>query len=219
MAKVSITKPVMVMMYGFPGSGKSYFGRQLAGLIGGAHIHSERIRHELFESPRYDEPENEIIENIANYMAQEFFDAGISVIYDLDMSKLARRREARDFARKHKALPLLVWLQIDADSAFARLKQRDRRKADDKYAKDYTKETFDKVASGMQNLQSTEDYMVISGKHNFNTQRNAAVKRLYDMGLIDASSLSSSVAMPGLVNLVPRNSGRVDMSRRNIVIR
>src|SRR3990167_6521292 len=41
-----------------------------------------------------------------------------------------------------------------------------------------------------------------------------------EMGLISADSASSQVIKPGLVNLVPQlRAGRVDESRRNIVIR
>lgn len=209
----------MIIPYGFPGAGKTYFSRQLADLIGAAHIHSDRIRDELFENPRYDKQEEEVITHLATYMAQEFLSAGVSVVYDVDASKAAKRREMRDLARRAKAQPVLIWLQIDTDSAFARLRQRDRRKADDKYARSYTQESFADAIRGMQNLHNTEEYIVISGKHTFNTQRNAVIKKMYETGLINADSLTSGVAMPGLVNLVPRNAGRVDMSRRNIVIR
>ena len=73
----------------------------------------------------------------------------------------------------------------------------------------------------MQNPSTTEDYVVISGKHTFNTQRNAVLKRLYELGMLSAESITSNVVKPELVNLVPKNpaAGRVDMSRRNIVIR
>jgi hypothetical protein len=74
--------------------------------------------------------------------------------------------------------------------------------------------------SGMQNPQTGEEYLVISGKHTFVTQKNAVVNKLYHMGLINSDAMQHSVAKPGLVNLVPNpNAGRVDMSRRNIVIR
>lgn len=100
-----------------------------------------------------------------------------------------------------------------------RLKGRDMRKSDDKYAKPYTKQTFDQYISAMQN-PANEDYMVISGKHTFNTQRSAVVKKLYELGVVNAESASTNVVKPGMVNLVPKiNGGRVDMSRRNITIK
>jgi hypothetical protein len=97
---------------------------------------------------------------------------------------------------------------------------RDRRRSDDKYAGPGDRATFERVASGMQNPLSTEDYIVISGKHGFNTQLAAFVKRLREMGFLPAMEANTKLIKPGLINLVPKVPvGRVDMSRRNIVIR
>jgi hypothetical protein len=70
----------------------------------------------------------------------------------------------------------------------------------------------------MQNPQA-EDYLVISGKHTFATQKSAIINRLYQIGLIESGAVQSSIAKPGLINLVPNpHAGRVDLSRRNITI-
>ncbi len=219
-SKISPTHPLLVLLYGFPGAGKTHFARQLSELIGAAHVQGDRIRSELFEEPRHDKQENEVVNHLMEYMTHEFLQAGISVIYDINALRFAERRALRDMARKVKAKPLLVWLQIDADSAFVRLSQRDRRKADDKYATGYTRDSFRDYASHMQHPTEAEDYLVISGKHTFNTQKGAVVKRLYELGLLRSDSVSSAVVKPGLVNLVPNPAaGRVDLSRRNIMIR
>jgi hypothetical protein len=113
----------------------------------------------------------------------------------------------------------LIWLQIDQDSALFRAQNRDRRTSDDKYSLPANQEFFQSQLNGMQNPQG-EDYLVISGKHTFITQKSAIINRLYQMGLIGSEYVQSSVAKPELVNLVPNpHSGRVDLSRRNITIR
>jgi hypothetical protein len=126
----------------------------------------------------------------------------------------------RELARKAKAQPLLVWLQIDQDSAFARLNGRDRRRADDKFAGPNDRATFERIAGGMQNPQN-EDYIVVSGKHTFDTQLSAFLKRLRELGLVPGTTeVNAKVVKPGLVNLIPSPAaGRVDLSRRNINIR
>jgi gluconate kinase len=129
-------------------------------------------------------------------------------------------RTLRELARNNKSEYLLIWLQIDPDSSFARTQDRDRRTIDDKFAQPQDEDTFNRTLSGMQNPQPGEDYLVISGKHTFTTQKNAVVNRLYQMGLISTDAVQHSVAKPGLVNLIPNpHAGRVDLSRRNIVIR
>ena len=219
MSKVVPTKPLFIMLYGYPGAGKTHVARQLSETLHAAHLHSDRIRGELFTEPRIDKEENGIVEHLMLYMTEEFLRAGVSVIFDASTDRLAERRELRNVARKSKAQTLLIWLQIDADSAYARLNKRDRRKNDDRYARDYTRQAFEAAIGKMQNPRD-EDYMVISGKHTFNTQRSAIIKKLYELGVITMSNASSNVVKPELVNLVPNPfAGRIDQDRRNIVIR
>lgn len=145
--------------------------------------------------------------------------AGISVAYDTNAMRIGERRLLREMARKAKADTVLIWFQIDTESAYARVRKRDRRKADDKYSPTLDSRTFDDIISRMQNPSATEDYVVISGKHTFATQKHAITKKLYNLGLL-ATDQATKVVKPGLVNLIPtHHAGRVDNTRRNIVIR
>ncbi len=220
MSKTVLNMPTLILLYGYPGSGKTFFARQLAEELHAAHVQADRFRFELFEEPSYTKQENEVVNHLSEYMAEEFLNAGVSVIYDINASRFAQRRALRDMARKAKAQTVMVWLQIDVESAFERVVKRDRRKTDDKYAVAMDRTTFEDVTSRMQNPQKTEDYFVVSGKHHFQTQRAAALKKLHSLGLIGATEATEGLVKPGLVNLVPTAlRGRVDQSRRNITIR
>ena len=220
MNKLALTQPTLILLYGYPGAGKTFLARQLCEDLQAAHVQGERIRYELFNEPRYDRQENEIVSHLMDYMTEEFLNAGMSVVYDINAMRLSQRRELRDMARKCKAQTVLIWFQIDLESAFVRVAKRDRRKADDKYSLPLDRETFNSLASGMQNPANSEDYMVVSGKHTYGTQRNSVLKKLYDMGLISRDNANNKVVKPGLVNLIPNPAaGRVDPSRRNITIR
>lgn len=222
MVKPIQMKPIFVLLYGFPGAGKSHFARQLADELGMAHVHSDRIRHELFENPRYDKQENEVVNQIMDYMTEEFMRARISVIYDANTPRLSDRRSLRDMARKFKFSPVLIWIQIDQESAFNRVIKRDKRKIDDRYASPIDRTTFEDLTRVMQNPNMNEDYAVISGKHTFTTQKHTIYKKLYNQGLIanPTATKDKGSVMPGLVNLVPNpRAGRVDTARRNILIR
>lgn len=220
MAKITPVKPILVMLYGFPGAGKTYFARQLTEHLQAAHVQGDRIRNELFETPRYDKQENDVVTQLMDYMTTEFLNAGLSVVYDMNALRAAQRRGLRDLARKAHAQPLLIWLQIDVESAYNRGLKRDRRRADDKYAAQLDRSTFDTITAHMQNPSVAEDYAVISGKHVFNTQFSAVSKKLRELNLLSLDDAGAYLAKPGLVNLVPsRAAGRVDMTRRNIVIR
>ena len=219
MAKIVPTKPFLLLLYGYPGSGKTYFARQLTEDIQAAHLQADRIRGELFDAPRYDKQENDVINQLMDYMAEEFLAAGLSVVYDANALRAKQRHTLRDLARKHKAQPLLVWFQMDQDTAFTRNLKRDRRRADDKFAAHWDRTSFDAILASMQNPTPAEDYVVVSGKHLYAMQRSAVVGKLRDMNVLSMDDTSSHMVKPGLVNLVPQSGGRVDMTRRNINIR
>lgn len=218
MPKIIPNKPTLICLYGFPGSGKTYVARNLAEEIQLAHVNSDRIRSELFQEPRYDAQENAIVAHLMDYMSEEFLNAGVSIVYDTNALRISQRRRLREMARKHNAAYMLIWLQIDLETAFGRTQQRDRRTSDDKFAEPQTRSTFDRQASGMQNPEG-EEYIVISGKHTFTTQKNSIINRMYQIGLIGSETVQHRVAKPGLINLVPNpRAGRVDLTRRNISI-
>jgi predicted kinase len=218
MGKIKLTKPVLIMMYGFPGAGKTFFARQLSSSLKAVHISSDRIRGELFEKPRYDKSENEVVDHLTEYMIEEFLNAGVSVVYDFNVARFTQRRRLRDLATKAHAKPLLLWFQVDHDTAFTRIMKRDKRRVDDKHAREFDRTGFDAYITGMQNPKSEEDFIVLSGKHSFQMQRSTLVRRLYDLNLVDAESTSSNVTKPGMVNLVPTRAD-LDLQRRSIRIR
>jgi predicted kinase len=218
MPKIILAKPTIICLYGYPGSGKTYMARNLSDSLQLAHVSSDRIRSELFQNPRYDAQENAIVTHLMDYMSEEFLSSGVSMVYDTNALRIAQRRKLRELAHKFRAAYLLIWLQIDIETAFTRTQDRDRRTADDKYSEPQTRNTFERQTSGMQNPEG-EDYLVISGKHTFSTQKNSIINRLYQMNLKAPEVVQHSIAKPDLINLVPNpHAGRVDLSRRNITI-
>lgn len=218
-AKIFPTKPILVLLYGMPGAGKTFFARQLCEHMQAAHLEADRIRSELFQSPSYNKEENHIVASIMTYMSEEFLRNGVSVVFDLNSNRSANRRVLRNLATKCKAETVLVWFQLDPDTAFRRSYNRDRRKADDHFAQDMTPESFRAALATMQNPDVSEPFIVISGKHVFSMQKNAFFRELRQRRLVHEAEAAEQVSKPGLINLVPNPAaGRVDMSRRNINI-
>ena len=220
MNKIRPQKPFLMYMYGFPGAGKTYLARQLSEDIQVAHIQADRIRNELFTEPKYDRTEEDIINQLMNYMAEEFLKAGVSVIYDFNAIRNSQRRFLRELARNSKAESLLVWLQLDMETAYLRNYKRDKRKNDDKYSHSLNQTEFKDFISKMQNPSTLDNYMVVSGKHSYQTQKNSIINKLKSFGIISSEDINNHVTMPGMVNLIPNSySNNNDLSKRNIVIR
>lgn len=219
MAKIYPTKPFLLLFYGYPGAGKTYVARQFCENVQAAHLQADRIRGDLFASPRYDAQENKIVAQLMDYMAEEFLSAGLSVAYDMNALRLRQRRALYSLAYKYRAQPLLLWLQMDQDTAFTRNKKRDRRRADDKYAAQLDRTSYEEIIGQMQNPIASEDYAVISGKHLFSMQQSSIISKLREAGVLATEDSNSRVIKPGLVNLVPKGQGRFDATRRNISIR
>lgn len=220
MIKPKLSKPTVLLLFGLPGSGKSFFSRQASETLNIPHISSDRIRYELFEKPSFSKEEQSIVQNIMLIMLEDYLKLGLSAIFDISINRLQDRRTMRDIIRKNNAQSVLIWLQADSETCFNRAKIRDRRKADDKYSHEITQGQFDEIEKTMQNPQN-EDAIVISGKYLFDSQKQSLLRRLKEMQLLLDSDLNGSVAKPELVNLVSHaqmSAGRVDPSRRNVII-
>jgi predicted kinase len=186
-----------------------------------AHVSSDRIRDQLFENPTYDRQEQQIVLQMMLMMTDQYLSLGIPVIFDISLNRAVERRALRDIAKQHQAQNILIWLQIDQQSALLRSQTKDKRRAEDKYTSPLNQQQFEMLSASFQPPQN-EDYLVVSGKHSFESQKGTIMRRLRELNLIDDESMKPHVAMPGLVNLTAQASakaGRVDYSRRNIVIR
>ncbi len=208
--KIVPTKPLLIVLYGFPGSGKTTFARQFCEEFGFVHLQADKIAKEVFDGQGNEQ-------KVMSYLAAELLKSGISVVYDTALTaKTSERKRLVALAKSNKASVLTIWFQIDPDTAFNRATNRDRRKTDDKYAISYSEAEFKQALGTQQNPTEREEYAVVSGKHTFGSQRSAILKRLYTLGHIQANEMSQKVAKPHLVNLIPNRS---NVGRRNISIR
>jgi len=217
MNKSMIIRPTVLITYGYPGSGKSYFARQFAEDSTLAFINSDLLRHEFIDNPSYDKQENDTIDHLSTFMLENFLKAGVSVVYDCNNSRISTRKMITAIADRFKAETLIVWPQIDIETSFDRVNHRDARRTDDKYAEPLDRTTFEDRVNKMQNPTDREDFVVISGKHSFQGQKQAVYKKLLEKKLLSPEFATNNIPKPELVNLVSNlYGGRVDNKRRNI---
>src|ERR1043165_9254854 len=99
MEKIVPEKPVLIMLYGFPGAGKTYFSRQFCTEFQAAHLEIDRIRYQLFDQPSFSKQENYALGRITEYVVGEFLNAGVSVICDMNAMRAGQRRALREVAK------------------------------------------------------------------------------------------------------------------------
>jgi predicted kinase len=74
--------PVLVVVSGLPGTGKSYFSRKLAERLPCAIVESDAVRRRLFGSPTYSASESQRVFTASHSLIDSLLRRGIGVIFD-----------------------------------------------------------------------------------------------------------------------------------------
>lgn len=93
------SKPLLILMSGLPGSGKSYFASRLSKDLSAVWLNSDSLRGAMFDDPS--KVHNPKLRNGAVFGAMEFLThkvlgAGVSVVYDANNNKRHFRDALRD---------------------------------------------------------------------------------------------------------------------------
>ena len=169
MKHLELSPPLLIIVMGLPGSGKSFFGRQLAEEYALPRISEDVIRYELFEKPQFNNDEADIIERIFNYALSQVVVTGETVICEGSLAAIAK-------ANGYKTLT--VWLQTDLETSMKRAATRDRRNPDNKLAFEIDTVTFNKIKTELQRPSEKEPFVVISGKHAFKSQCLTVLRKI-----------------------------------------
>lgn len=102
------SRPVLVIMSGLPGSGKTYLARRLCKCFPLTLVGVDPLRAALFDTPRYTPGENEKVYRLANDLIWRLLREGRHVLYDAVNLSEARRRDLRLLALDAHARSLTV---------------------------------------------------------------------------------------------------------------
>ena len=124
---------MLIIVYGLPGTGKTYFSEHLAKEIDAVHLNTDRIRHKINKQGQYDkESKMEVYEHMQNEMTGEIH-RGNDVVVDGTFSNKPKRKQ---FIEKAKALnqrTILIEIQANENLVRKRLsKEREFSEADSK---------------------------------------------------------------------------------------
>lgn len=178
MKTLALSRPLVLVLIGLPGAGKSFFARQFSEMFGAPIVQYDRIQFELFEKSYLEPAEQDIIRRIANYQMDELVKTRRSFIVDGGAGTTAERQKLEQLAKSNGYGTLLIWVQTDDITCRKRATKRNpKRSAEDAISPSITESQWAEAAKKFQQ-PSREQYMVISGKHAFSTQAKMVLRKL-----------------------------------------
>lgn len=184
-----MTKPLLIVFLGFPGSGKTYFAKQLAKKLQAVTLNSDALRIAMFKTP-----ENiEVIRQNDNarlyvdvfgamdYAAYQVLKAGHSVIYDAQQTKRENRHNIESIASESGALPILVWVKTSRETALRRGQERDASNDSHQYTAEKMAYLIDRFESVTDMPEPTENTIEISGEVPFDQQYDVFQQKLTEI--------------------------------------
>ncbi len=157
-----MSKPVLYLMLGYPGSGKTTAAKVIHELTGAVHLWADHIRRERYGQPTYTHQENLELYSHLNELADELLAADNSVIYDTSFNFYKDRQLLREIARSHKARNILVWVKTDRDLARQRATQ-DTENQPTRVLGDMPRQRFEYISRRLESPRSEENTIELDG--------------------------------------------------------
>lgn len=178
MKSLSLSRPLIIMVIGIPGSGKSFFARQFAETFAAPLVSVDFLRHTLVPNSSYSQEEDEVIGELTDAQLVELVKTSKSIVVDGGANSLVGRRSVTNLAKKHNYGTLLIWVQTDAPTAELRSLKRSNRRKGDELNSPMSDEAFARNIKAFEQPSRHENYVVISGKHTFATQVRVVLKKI-----------------------------------------
>lgn len=125
MAEARPLPPVLAVVCGLPGVGKSTVSRAIADRLPATVLRTDVIRKELFADPQYTTAESVAVYDTLLTRAFDHLDVGESVVLDATFKTSERRIQARDLAAQVGARFRLVYVACDEAVLERRIRERD----------------------------------------------------------------------------------------------
>jgi predicted kinase len=124
----ALGQPVLVVLCGLPGTGKSTLARRLADALPAVIIESDRVRQRLFVPPTYTADESQHVHQVCHILIGWYLRHYHHVVYDATNLYEHHRRLAYRLGARNRAQ--LVVAEITANDAVIRERLAPRRRKD-----------------------------------------------------------------------------------------
>jgi predicted kinase len=129
-----LTRPVIIVVSGLPGTGKTFFCRRLAERLPYVILESYALRKQLFPTPDYSAAESVSLFQTIHQRLEKLLKKGMSVILDATNLAERHRKIIYNIAERTGARLILVSVEAPPELVQKRLKSRVKRPRTDEYS-------------------------------------------------------------------------------------
>jgi predicted kinase len=213
MKSLSLAKPLVLVVIGHPGSGKSFFSRQFSDTFNAPRVSYDTLSHLVKPlSVTNQKAGQKVIINILSEQISELLKSQKTFIVDGIGSTKTERLSLRKQANEAGYDTLLVWVQTD--EATTRYRSVSRKQEDQEAL---SLDEYSKAVKRFTPPLANEPHVVISGKHTYATQAKVVLKKLVmprEQSIQNRSIVNHDDRVP-----TAKPSDSSDTARRGIMIR
>jgi predicted kinase len=154
-----MSKPILYLMVGHPGAGKTTISRLIAKRTGAVHLWADEERHKMFDQPTHTESESIQLYEYLNHRANELLRSGHSVVFDTNFNFASDRQKLQDIAEQNDAISKVVWMTTPVAIARERAVHAPRER--NGYMVGMTQEQFDSIVSKLEPPAKNENIIKI----------------------------------------------------------
>lgn len=175
------------MFLGLPGSGKSFFARQLAQKTNAVRVNGDSMRLAIFGSLEEIEKVycsedraklNAYVFNAIDYAVEQILMHGDNVVYDAHHNKRVDRATLEELAKKCDALPVLVWVKTPYDIALKRGQERTAQADQRQLSEEKMREVMDRHQLYTDEPVESEHVILVDGQQTFDQQYESFAEQL-----------------------------------------
>ena len=181
MDKLNLAKPLVIIVVGLPGSGKSFFAKSFASAFGAAEVSRDKIRWTLFANHTYSENENAMVDQVSDLVIAELLRTKRTFVLDGGYNSFAKREDFARIAKKAGFLTLVVEVQTEMATTKERATHRSAKNPGDKYKQSLKAPQFATFAKEYDAPVIGRDAVVVSGKHTAQTQLRTVLKKIVEL--------------------------------------
>ncbi len=169
-------KSFLLLFLGFPGSGKSYFARNLAEKTNTVRLNGDSMRIALYGSVEEIEKQankkriNRQTFGAIDYAVEQILRTGHSVIYDAHHNKRSIRVGLEKLANEHDAITIVVWVKTPYELALRRGQERRAAPDQRRLSEEKMKQTMERHTDNFDEPVASELVITVDGTMPFEQQ-------------------------------------------------